>query len=237
MRGKWKGVQIGCVAALCAVIHVLPTSAQPAAATRGVVRQPDPGDVLLEPSRVYIFVGKSGFGHEHAVAGKLRSGVVKFGATQDAGQLVFEMASFEADPDYARKFIGLEGTSDPETRGKVTANMLGPEVLDVAGFPTAEFRIASARPLGSQSQRGLPIYELTGDFTMHGVTRPLRLRTEVQQQNSSTRVTGSFALRQSDFGMKPFSKGFGMIGVADELRIYGDLHLANEKSVAPATPK
>ena len=205
------------------------SGAQIAVGQRAVASAHAPGEVLLEASRVYIHVGKSGFGHDHAVVGRLRAGHIKLGAAQAAGQLIFEMASFVADPDYARKFIGLEGVSDPETQGKVTANMLGAEVLDVARYPTAKFRITSASALGAQSQRGLPVYELSGEFTLHGVTKPLRLRTEVQQLDTGTRIMGSFAIRQTDFGMKPFSKGFGVVGVADELKIFGDLHVASNK--------
>lgn len=233
MKDKPIGVRLRWAAALLTAFHVLPSYGQQAVDLHSAAIQNTHGDILLEPSRAYIFVGKSGFGHEHAVAGKFRSGNVRLGADQDAGQLVFEMASFEADPDYARKFIGLEGTSDLETQRKVTANMLGSDVLDVTQFPTAEFRIASARLLGSQSKRKLPVYELMGDFTLHGVTKPLRVLTEVEQMQDRVRLMGSFVMLQSNFGMKPFSKGFGMVGVSDELRIYGDIYISNRESKPP----
>ena len=34
------------------------------------------GDIYLPNSRVYVFVGKTGFGHEHGVIGKLKQGRV-----------------------------------------------------------------------------------------------------------------------------------------------------------------
>ena len=59
---------------------------------------PVPGDVDTERSRVYIFVGKTGFGHDHAIVGRLASGRVVLDAPQNAGQLVFDMPSFLATP-------------------------------------------------------------------------------------------------------------------------------------------
>jgi hypothetical protein len=56
-----------------------------------------PGDVDLAGSRVYVFVGKTGLGHDHAVIGKLVSGSVRLDAAEDAGQLVFDMRSFLAE--------------------------------------------------------------------------------------------------------------------------------------------
>jgi YceI-like domain len=216
-----------CCASACCLLSSAAWS-QVSGPSEQLAKQVAPGNVLLDTSRVYVYVDKSGFGHEHAVAGLLRSGRIQLGAEQRAGSLVFEMASFVADPDYARKFIGLEGTSDPGTQAKVTANMLSPDVLDVARYPTAEFQIASVRATGQKSQRGMSVYEFAGEFTLHGAKRPLRFRAEVQPLEHQVRVIGGFKIRQSDYGMIPFSKAFGAVGVADELRIYGDLYVANQ---------
>ena len=86
------------------------------------------GDVNLEHSRVYIKVGKVGLGHEHGVIGKLRSGSLKLDGEAPKGTLVFDMSSFDADTPAARKFVGLEGTTDESTRKQVNNNMRGPEL-------------------------------------------------------------------------------------------------------------
>lgn len=186
------------------------------------------GDVDLERSRVYIYVDKTGLGHEHAVAGRLQSGRVELGRAQQAGELVFDMAHFTADTDDARQYLGLDGSSDPSTRRKVTENMLGSAVLDVAHFPTASYRITAVRDTGKQTQRQAPIFEFAGVFTLHGVARPLTFLVEVEQNERGTRLRGSFPIRQTDFGITPFSKAFGAIGVADQLKIYGDVLIARE---------
>lgn len=185
-----------------------------------------PGEVDTHRSRVYIRVGKTGFGHEHAVIGMLRAGKISIGREVHAGELIFDLASFVADSDYARQYIGLEGKSDPATQRKVTANMRGPDVLDVARFPTAEFRIKSAHLTERKSSTGFAVYDFSGEFSLHGVTRQIQFAAEVEQLDGWAHVRGSFKILQTDFGMTPFSKAFGTIGVANELQIFGDLYIA-----------
>lgn len=193
-----------------------------------------PGETQLDASRVYVFVGKSGFGHEHAVMGNLRSGYVRLDAPAKAGRLVFEMSSFDADPDQARKFLGLEGSTDPSTRKKVVANMTGVHVLDVAHFPTATYEIASTRKLPQLSKRGLPTYEFQGIFTLHGKSRPVTFPVEVEARNGWNRLMGQFSILQTDYGITPYSTALGAIGVADKLIIYGDVWIAADVAQAQA---
>ncbi|MBL8850967.1 MAG: YceI family protein [Planctomycetaceae bacterium] len=187
-----------------------------------------PGDVHLKNSRVYIHVGKTGLGHDHAVVGLLKSGTLLLGASENAGQMEFDLTSFRADSDGARKYIGLQGSSDAGTRQQVDANMLGAAVLNVARFPTATFVIASAAPVKKASQRGLPQYQLTGNFTLHGVTRQIQFLADSESKDGWVHLRGSFSILQSQFGIQPFTKAFGAIGVADRLSIWGDLWIAEQ---------
>lgn len=184
------------------------------------------GDIQVKSSRVYIFVGKVGLGHEHAVVGKLKSGAVQLGQKSTAGEIVFDMATFTADTDDARQYIGLEGTTAAGRRKEVTDNMLGADVLNVRKYPTATFKIASALPLNKQSDEGHPVYRLDGEFTLHGVKRPVKIDAERIEQEEGYRLRGAFQIKQTDYGIQPFSKAFGAVGVTDELTIHGDLAVA-----------
>ncbi len=190
------------------------------------------GDLYLKGSRVYTHVFKTGLGHEHAVEGMVKAGSLRLGASQGAGQIVFDMSSYCADTDAARKYIGLDGATDAATQQQVNANMLGSAVLDVERFPTAVFKIDSAKRTSQASNRGLPIYQLAGEFTLHGVTRKLTVAADAEEKNGWTHLRGNFSINQTDYGMKPFSKAFGAVGVADQLTIYGDLWVAGTASVA-----
>ncbi|MCA9241571.1 MAG: YceI family protein [Planctomycetales bacterium] len=180
------------------------------------------GDVYLASSRVYALVGKTGFGHEHGVAGALKSGRILLGASKDAGELVFDMTSFTADTDAARAKVGLEGKSSESTQQQVTANMLGKDVLNVAKYPTAVFKIDSAVALPARAANESPRYQLSGSFTLQKATRPLSVVAEVRDANGWKLVQGAFRLKQTDYGITPFTKAFGAIGVADEMTVWGE---------------
>lgn len=205
-----------------------------AAATAGAPAQTvfEPGDVHPGSSRVYVFVGKTGLGHEHAVMGMIKQGHIQLDAPQNSGQLVFDMGTFIADADTARQYIGLQGTSDASTQQEVTANMTGASVLDVAHYPTATFQIKSIQRLQQNSQRGLPQYQLSGDFTLHGATQPIQVVADAEEQNGWIHLRGGFTMLQTHFGITPFTKAFGALGVTDQLQVWGDLWIAKTRQLA-----
>jgi len=187
---------------------------------------PNPGDVDIDGSRIYVFVGKTGLGHDHGIVGRLVSGRVILDAPQNAGQLVFDMQSLLADTPEARKVVGLAGETDASTRKQTTENMLGPDVLDVARHPTATFDIESAIRSRRPVNGAKPTVDLVGTFTLHGVARKVVIPAEVGAAGRSLRLIGSFRIKQTDFGIKPYKKLGGVVGVTDELVIHGDIRIA-----------
>ncbi len=204
---------------------------QPAAGEAADPQLPSAGEVELKTSRVYVFVGKTGLGHEHAVLGNLKSGDLHLGREKSAGKLEFDMRSFVADTADARRYVGLKGETDRGTAQKVTSNMLGPDVLNVASFPIATFEIVSAKKQRDLKD-GAAEYLLEGDLTLRGVARRIRFTALDEPKKGWHHLRGRFAIRQTDFGIKPFSTGLGAIGVADELTIYGDLWVRPEQPLA-----
>jgi polyisoprenoid-binding protein YceI len=82
--------------------------------------------------------------------------------------------------------------------------ILGPDVLDVAQYPTIDF---ASRALREQSPGH---YALDGDLTMHGVTRPVTLDLTVNGVITDTwnktrlGVTASTEIKRSDFDVLKF---------------------------------
>ena len=189
--------------------------------------QLEPHQISVQKSRVYIFVDKTGLGHPHGVEGRLKSGSLTLGAGEEAGELVFDMNSFDADTDAARSYVGLSGSTDASTRRQVNDNMKNTAILNVSQFPTATFTIKSATLLEKKSRTGAPLYELTGEFTLRGKTRPIKLEAEAEQKDNMTHVHGRFAILQTQYGITPFRKALGAVGVADQLIIHGDLWIAS----------
>ena len=185
-----------------------------------------PGQIDLKRSLVYVHVDKTGLGHEHGIEGKIKSGAIQLGARSNAGSIEFDMTSFTADTDRARKYVGLEGSTAASTRDKVTKNMLGDGVLDVAEYPTATFAVDSA--LHKKTKQGKAVVELKGNFTLHGTTHPLTLFAEPSQKDGQWNLRGDFTVKQTDFGITPYSAALGTVGVADQLKIFGDLWIAGD---------
>ena len=220
----WKSHWLTLTAFTC--LFVVPTTAQDTGQANPPKVTANPGDVNVQVSRVYTFVDKTGLGHQHAIEGKLVSGSLLLGAKSAAGQLVFDMRSFDADTTAARRYIGLSGTTDASTRSKVNANMKGSDVLNVQKYPQATFDVQSAVATGEKDKSGLPTYRLIGDFTLHGTKKTISMIAAVEQARGWLHVRGNFVIKQTAYGITPYSKAFGAIGVADELRIYGDLWVA-----------
>ena len=199
------------------------------AARKDVEKAPaQPGQIDLKRSAIYVYVDKTGLGHEHGIEGKIKSGAVQLGSKSNAGSIEFDMHSFRADTDRARKYVGLDGSTSESTRQQVHKNMLGADVLDVAKYPAATFAIASA--LRKKTKQGKPMVELKGEFTLHGKTRPLTLYAEPTQKAGQWNLRGDFSIKQTDFGITPYRAALGTVGVADQLKIYGDIWIAGDET-------
>jgi polyisoprenoid-binding protein YceI len=180
------------------------------------------GELDPDLSRVYIFVDKTGFGHQHGVEGRIKAGNLRV-AKASAGRIIFDMTSFRADTKEARRRVGLDGTSSEQEQEQVTANMVGEAVLDVEHFSTATFVANSIRHFDERDAAGKAQFSLDGDFTLHGITRAVHITATGGQEEGYLHLKGSFPLRQTDYGIRPFKKALGAVGVADVLTVYGDL--------------
>jgi polyisoprenoid-binding protein YceI len=182
--------------------------------------------VDTKASRVYVKVGSATrIGHPHGVEGKLKSGKITLGAT---GELVFDMGSFEADTKEARRKVGLEKKKVSENEAKkVNAAMRSEDVLDVEKFPTAIYKITILMPAEKQEAGAPGIYEINGRFTLHGAEQPLRFKAKLERtdKQGTLKLTGKFAIKQSDYGVTPYSAAAGLVKVANRLQIFGELWL------------
>jgi polyisoprenoid-binding protein YceI len=95
-------------------------------------------------------------------------------------------------------------------------HLRGADFLNAAQFPEIRFKSTRVEKVSA----GSDAFRVTGDLTLHGVTRPVTVKMERTGANKDMRGTpiaglyGEFAVKRSDFGMK------GMIGpVGDEIRV------------------
>lgn len=108
-----------------------------------------------------------------------------------------------------------EAMSDFE-RKEFHASLRGP-ILEADKFPAIKFTSVSVT--GLQKIADARSFTLNGDLTLHGVTKRMAFPVNVTIREGELRATGEAKLRQSDFGVKPFEKGLGLIKVGDEVKV------------------
>ena len=100
------------------------------------------------------------------------------------------------------------------------AHLSGPDFFDAEKYPTITFKSTGIEKAGEDS------YKLTGDLTMHGITKQITMDllykgTVVNAMNK--RETAGFqligTLKRSDFGIGP---NFAPPMISDEVRIKAD---------------
>ena len=121
------------------------------------------------------------------------------------GTLVVDDAAARAaaGPDFA-------GAVPEAARDGTKKNLLRAEVLDVAQFPDVTVRAVG---LGGTWQDPVAL----ADVTLKGVTRRVEVPLDVVDAAGTLTARGTFRIRQTEFGMTPFSVAGGAIQVADEL--------------------
>jgi polyisoprenoid-binding protein YceI len=85
-------------------------------------------------------------------------------------------------------------------------NALRDRAIETARFPTARFRLTAPAALGRATAEG--------DLTLHGETRPIRVRLESQLSDDGVELAGSARIDFADFGIEPPSVA-GFVTVED----------------------
>jgi len=111
---------------------------------------------------------------------------------QEGDRLVAESVRMEVDVSRLR--------SDEAMRD----NRMRTMGLETATFPTATFVGTAPVSVPATVTQGTPASaEVTGDLTIHGVTRRVTIPVQVQMSGGRPEVVGSLRFPMSDFGMTP----------------------------------
>lgn len=95
--------------------------------------------------------------------------------------------------------------------------VLHDEVLVSSRFPTITFRSVNISNL--QKSGTNRSFTLNGDVTLRGVTRRVAFPVKVTLNGNQLRATGEETIKQSDFGITPYSGGLGTIKIGDQLKV------------------
>src|SRR5213594_3016072 len=187
--------------ALLATLAVFPAPAvgQAAAGDSVVYR-------LSPVSRLDVKTGKAGLfgfaGHEHLIRARGFSGRVVY----------FPGAPALSRIEITVRTDSLEVLTPPDTEEirKVTEAMRT-DILKVDQYP--EITLASKRITPSDGE-----YRIDAELTIVGQTRELSVEVRVEIGQDTLRAVAAFAVKQTDFGIKPFRGGpAGMVRVADRV--------------------
>ncbi len=104
---------------------------------------------------------------------------------------------------------GVKGLSAPE---KVLARSNAVKCLDAERFPLIRFVAEQISPIKGG-------YRLTGSLEIHGTTRDREVELQVENLGDSRRMSCTEVVRQSEFGVKPYSMMMGAMKVEDDVTV------------------
>ncbi len=152
-------------------------------------------------------------GHEHLVAARVFSGEARLAPTQIAASAL----------QLTVKTDSMEETSDDftEPQKEIINRELREIVLEPAKYPEIIFRSRSvAGTLVAANQYDLRI---TGDLTLHGVTRSIVIPTKVTVTGNDLRAVGEFSIDRGDFKVKATSAVHGLVRVRKKVKFTFDI--------------
>ncbi|MGH9353393.1 MAG: YceI family protein, partial [Terriglobia bacterium] len=193
-----------------------PLSSLPPLVTQGTVHYAVRADLSDVRFLVYRAGPLANFGHNHVIRAANIKGDIYLGQDlQHSGfTLTLPITDFQVDEPATRAVEGADFAQQPSTQAiqGTYKNMLSPAELDAAEYP--DIRIRSVRFVG-------PYWgpDATVRIELHGVAHDLTVPIALEHSGERLIATGTFEIRQSDFGIQPFSILGGGLQVADTVKV------------------
>lgn len=139
-------------------------------------------------SKTYAFAADSKIGFVGSkVTGSHTGGFTKFDGYFNTDGKTLVGADHKIEIEMASTF------SDDE---KLTGHLKSPDFFDVEKFPKSTFLLKEAAPAGEKDT-----YNMTGDFTLHGVTKTIRFPAVITQEGDQVRLAAKFSINRKDYGI------------------------------------
>ena len=170
--------------------------------------------IVPSESSFWVFAGKTGLfsalAHDHEIGVKSFSGRVVVPAAGAGG------GSLEIEVD-APSLAVLDKKPSEEDKKKIFDSMHN-EVLESAKYQKITFKSVSVSDV---KQTGNDAYNfvVNGDVTLHGVTKRIAVPVAATVTPQQLRATGKYTLKQTDYGIRPYSAAGGTVRVKDEVVI------------------
>lgn len=179
-----------------------------------------------ERSSVVAITGKGGvlgfLGHRHAVLATGWSAEIHYDPERPDDTRVdvtIPIQELEIDSPEALRAAGLDpegGPSDEDLR-EIRDKMVGAAFLDAEEHPDITFRTVAARRAYGRMVVG-------GPLSIRGRSRNKNVTLVLEPREDGYRVTGSFTVAMTAFGMQPESVA-GVVRVADDVDVRLDIRV------------
>lgn len=168
--------------------------------------------IVPSESSFWVFVGKSGLfsalAHDHEIGVKSFSGRVVVPAAGASG------GSLEMEVD-APSLVVLDKKPSEEDKKKIF-NSMHNEVLESAKYQKITFKSVSVSDV-KQTGNDAYSFVVNGDLTLRGVTKRIAVPVAATVTPQELRANGKYTLKQTDYGIKPYSAAGGTIKVKDDV--------------------
>jgi polyisoprenoid-binding protein YceI len=116
----------------------------------------------------------------------------------------------------------LTVTDDIREKDRIDINRaMHEEVLESDSFPDIIYECS--RMTASKIGEGQYWGNLNGELTLHGVKRNQPVPVRISMNGDVLRATGEFAVRQSEYDIRPVSAAAGTVKLKDELKLSFDI--------------
>ena len=171
--------------------------------------------INTDESEVMIYVYRGGvlskMGHDHVVISRDVHGFALLSEEADKAKadLYVPLKTLIVDEPSVRVQAGFGSNLSESAISGTRHNMLE-KVLEAESYPYVF--IHTEVDGGIYKQQIVRV-----DMTLHGVTRTLTVPVEIERSKKKLAIHGKMLLRQSDFGIEPFSVFGGALRVKDEV--------------------
>ena len=177
-------------------------------------------------TRIVILVYRAGvlarLGHNHVISTTEVEGAVHFDGAQGSGRFVLEVPveTLEVDNPQLRELQDETFDTEPSAANIAGTrdNMLGPQLLESAAYPTVTVRGAA---------EDLTRAAVTFQVKEHS-TEEIVVPLEVTVTEPSIRITGTMELTHQELGLTPFSALGGALRVAEVMDVHFDIRAVRE---------
>ncbi len=170
--------------------------------------------LIPSESSFWVFAGKAGFlsafAHDHEIGVKSYTSTVTIPESGAAG------ASMQLEVD-AKSLVVLDKKVSEKDRRQIFDDMHS-SVLESDKHPVIGFRSVSVSNLKKTGENRYN-FTLNGDLKLHGVTRRIALQVSATITATEIRASGKYPLKQTDYGIRPYSAAGGTVKVKNEVII------------------